>query len=151
MALIGSLQAKNTSTLEGILKSTVASHWSELSLGEGLVHVEYQTGAAGELDFIKIWDSKVWGEWHLICELWMRPLWSHVAGIHFGREFHSMDFARTLELAVASADTANLLPERRGFVQVFPPTAAEQSTVEPNTGKAPAPSEACATEQPAAA
>jgi hypothetical protein len=120
-------QATNTALLESTLKSTVASSWSELTLGKGLVHVEYQTGADGELDFIKIWASEVWGEWKLICELWMRPLWSHLSGVHFGSEFHSTDFARTLELAVGSVDATNMLPKHRGLVQVFPPSAAEQN------------------------
>jgi len=129
MTLISNLPATNIAHLESTLKSTVASCWSELALDEGLVHVEYQTGADSELDFIKIWTSKVWGEWTLVCELWMRPLWSHVSGIHFGSEFRSVDFARTLELAVSNIDTTNMLPEHRGFIQLFPPVAAGQGVV----------------------
>jgi len=129
MSSTNNLQATNTASLESTLMSTVKSSWSELTLGEGLVHVEYQTGADGGLDFIKIWLSKVWGEWKLVCELWMRPVWSHVAGVKFGSEFHSTDFERTLELAVGSVDTSMLLPNHRGFLQVFPPTAADPSPV----------------------
>jgi len=127
MKPISNLREPNTANLERTLKSAVASSWSELTLEKGIVRIEYQIGADGGLDFIKIWVSKVWGEWKLVCELWMRPLWSHACGIHFGSEFHSTDFARTLELAVGSVDATNLLPEHRGLIQVFPPSEPEQS------------------------
>jgi hypothetical protein len=91
----------------------------------GLIHIEYQTGADGVLDFIKIWASQVWGEWKLVCELWMRPLWSHIPGVRFGSEFHSVDFARRLELLVGNDDTATMFPNLRGSIQVSPPTAIQ--------------------------
>ena len=64
----------------------------------------------------------------MVCELWMRPLRSHVSGVHFGSEYHSSDFARTLELAVGSVDTTHMLPGHRGLVQVFPPDGAQSGS-----------------------
>jgi hypothetical protein len=122
-------RAVQAARLERTLKSTVVSSWSELmpESASGLIHVEYQTGADGELDFIKIWASRVWGEWKLVCELWMRPLWSHVSGVRFGGQFHSVDFARTLELMVGNACTTTMLPNLHGLIQVFTPTTIEQN------------------------
>jgi hypothetical protein len=129
MSSITNIQAKQAARLERTLKSAVVSRWSELmpDSASGLIHIEYQTGADGVLDFIKIWASQVWGQWNLVCELWMRPLWSHVSGVRFGSEFHSVDFARALELAVGSDDTSTMLPNLHGMIQVFPPTAVERS------------------------
>jgi hypothetical protein len=132
MSLITDLQATQAAQLERNLKSTVVSNWNELmpQAASGLIHIEYQTGADGVLDFIKIWESLVWGEWNLVCELWMRPLWAHVSGVRFGSAFHSVDFARALELVVSSDDTSAMLPNLKGMIQVFPPTATERSEAE---------------------
>jgi hypothetical protein len=53
--------------------------------GTGLIHIEYQSGTDGALEFLKIWESTVWGVWNLMCELWTHPRWSHATGIRFGR------------------------------------------------------------------
>lgn len=134
MSSIATIQAMQAARLERTLKSAVVSSWSELmpDSDSGLIHIEYQTGADGMLDFIKIWASRVWGQWNLVCELWMRPLWSHVSGVRFGSEFHSVDFARALELVVGSDDTSAMLPNLHGMVQVFPPTAVERSDADAN-------------------
>jgi hypothetical protein len=151
MTSLSNLQATNTTHLDSTLKSTVTAAWSELALDEGVVHVEYQTGADGMLDFIKVWSSKVWGEWKLVCELWMRPLWSHACGVQFGSGFHSIDFGRALELAVGNVDTTQMPQEYRGFIQVFPPSAVELSEAGAITKKALEHGVLPAPEQPAAA
>ena len=129
MTAITNLQAMQATRLDSTLRSTVVSSWSELmpELASGLIHIEYETGADSKLDYIKIWASRVWGEWMLVCELWMRPLWSHVSGVRFGSEFHSLDFARTLELRVRDDDKATMLPNVHGLIQVSPPTAIEMN------------------------
>lgn len=131
MTPIANQQRAQIDYLEHTLKSTVVQGWSEVmpELHSGLVHIEYQTGADGALDFIKIWESQVWGQWKLVCELWMRPLWSHVSGVRFGSEFHSANFGRTLELVVGN-DAPRLLPNLHGLIQVSPPTAAERTEAE---------------------
>jgi hypothetical protein len=121
-------QTLQRSYLEGRLKSAVVLGWDELmpDSTSGLIHVEYQAADEGSLDFLKIWASTIRGQWKLICEFWMRPLWSHSAGVRFGSEYHSVDFARTLELVLGPADAFSLAPNLRGLVQVSPPTEEER-------------------------
>ena len=38
------------------------------------------------------------------------PLWSHSAGVRFGSEYHSVDFARTLELVLGPVNAFSLAP-----------------------------------------
>lgn len=124
-------QSMHAARLDHILKSAVVWSWGEVmpDLATGLIHVEYQTGGDGTLSFIKVWASIVRGEWKLVCELWMQPLWSHVDGVRFGAGFHSLEFARTLELVVGNDHTA-MQPNLHGLIQAFPPTATERSDAE---------------------
>jgi hypothetical protein len=118
--------------LERILKYAVVLSWDELMTepASGLIHVEYQSGDDGSLDFLKVWASTSWGEWKLVCEFWVRPLWSHTTGLRFSNKYHSAELARTLELAIgkdaAFAGEANL----HGMVQVPPPTTIERNEAE---------------------
>jgi hypothetical protein len=114
--------------LERALDSAVVLSWNELMTDStsGLIHVEYQAGDDGSIDFLKIWASTTWGEWKLVCEFWIRPLWSHATGIRFCKEYHSVDFARTLEQLLGRVGDFAVLPNLHGLVQVFPPTEAER-------------------------
>ncbi len=93
----------------------------------GLLHIEYQTRSDGSLDFLFIWASAIRGYWNLVCELWTRPLWSHVAGIRFGDDYHFSDFTNRLNWVIAHENDYAKLPGRRGLIQVYPPSEAEQS------------------------
>jgi hypothetical protein len=127
-------ESKETQTvlLNRLLSSAVVLSWDELmpESTSGLIHIEYQTGDDGSLDFVKIWASTVWGEWKLVCELWMRPLWSHVTGIRFGGNYRSVEFARTLELVVDNENEFLVTPNLRGLVQVYPPNEEERREAE---------------------
>ena len=129
MAPLTDSQTTQTVRLDQMLESAVVLSWDELmpNSTSGLIHIEYQSGADGSLDFLKIWASTIWGQWKLICEFWVRPLWDHAAGVRFGSEFHSVDFARTLELVVGKDDKSAILPNLHGLLQVSPPTAVERS------------------------
>jgi hypothetical protein len=69
-----------------------------------LIHIEYQTGHDGSLDFLLIWASTNRGYWNLVCEYWIHPLWSHSTGLRFGNDYRSLEFAHGLELAVKHED-----------------------------------------------
>jgi hypothetical protein len=118
--------------LERMLKSAVVLSWDELMTdpASGLIHVEYQAGDDGSLDFLKVWASTIWGEWRLVCELWVRPLWSHTTGVRFGSEYHSAELARTLEFAVRKDGAFAGEPNLHGLIQVFPPTGVERKEAE---------------------
>ena len=87
MSLSNNQETANVARLERTLQSTVIAYWSVLMPegATGLIHIEYQSGTDGALEFLKIWESTVWGVWNLMCELWTHPRWSHATGIRFGR------------------------------------------------------------------
>jgi hypothetical protein len=129
MALSDNLKTANIARLESTLRSAVNAYWSVLMPegATGQIHIEYQSDTDGALEFIKIWESTVWGVWNLICEFWIYPRWSHATGIRFGKNFQSVSFARALELVVGSMKTTLSPPNYHGLIQSFPPTAAEQT------------------------
>lgn len=116
----------NTQHLNRMLESTVLLSWSQLMPDPepGLIHVEYKSGADGLLEYFKVWASTVRGVWHLVCDFWVRPMWSNPAGMHLGPNYNSADFARALELVVGS-ENSPIAPNVRGLVQVYPPSAVQ--------------------------
>lgn len=71
-----------------ILECAVILSWDEL-MGpstSGLVQIEYRTDAAYSLEYLKVWSSTVRGYANLVCEYWLRPLWSHVVGLQWVTE-----------------------------------------------------------------
>ena len=139
--------------LERILKSAVLLSWDELMTdpATGLIHVEYQAGDDGSLDFLKVWASTIWGEWKLVCEFWVRPLWSHTTGVRFAGEYHSAELARTLELAIGKDAAFAGEPNLHGLIQVFPPTEVERKEAERMVQTAPENCVCLPMEKPAAA
>jgi len=121
--------------LDQILESAVTQNWNELmpDSKSGLIHIEYETRSDGALDFLFIWASTIPGYWNLVCELWMRPLWSHVAGLRFGNDYHSADFTSKLEFVMAHVNEYANLPDRRGVIQIYPPAEVKGSIGRPST------------------
>jgi hypothetical protein len=125
-------QEAQTVLLNRLLSSAVVLSWDELMPDptSGLMHIEYQTGDDGSLDFVKFWSSTVWGEWKLVCELWMRTLWSHATGVRFGNDYHCVNLARTLEELAAYERPLSLVPGLRSLIQVFPPSDVQRREAE---------------------
>jgi hypothetical protein len=69
-------QQEQTDRLDRSLEYAAVQSWDELmpDPASGLIHVEYQTGSDGSLDFGKVWASVCRGHWKLVCEVWMRSL-----------------------------------------------------------------------------
>ena len=125
-------QPMQTARLDRTLEYAVVQSWDQLvsDSSSGLIQIEYQTGADGSLDFFKIWASTVRGRWDLICEFWAKPLWSHDTGLRFGADYHSVDFAHTLELVMRREDAFSKLPDQQGLIQISPPTPEERTAAE---------------------
>jgi hypothetical protein len=109
--------------LECALQSAVAQNWDDLmpDSKSGLIHIEYQTGDDGSLDFLLIWASTVRGYWDLVCEFWVRPLWSYTIGLRFSKNYHSVEFGRTLKHLMKDGSAFLELPDKHGLIQVYPP------------------------------
>ena len=128
MVPITDLQLMQTISLDRALEYAVIQGWDEVmpDRTSGLIHIEYQTGENGSTDFFKVWASIVRGSWKLVCELWMRPLWSHSTGLRFENNYHSEALAHNLELIMGQEDTFPRLPEKVGLIQIYPPTQEER-------------------------
>lgn len=128
MMPITSSPTMQTARLDHTLEYAVIQNWDELMPGPtpGLIHVEYQTGPDGSLYFLKVWATTIRGCWNLICEFWMQPLWSHAMGLRLGKDYHCDNFAHTLEFVLRNENSISKLPNKRGLIQVSPPTKEER-------------------------
>lgn len=123
MMQISASQSEPTLQLECALQSAVAQNWDELmpDSKSGLIHIENQNGDDGSLDFLLIWASSVRGYWDLVCQFWVRPLWSHTVGLLFSNNYHSETLAHTLKSLMGQEGTFAKLPGKHGLIQVYPP------------------------------
>jgi hypothetical protein len=121
-------QLTQTISLDRALEYAIVQSWDELmpDRTSGLIHIEYQTGEDGSTDFLQVWVSIVRGSWKLVCDLWMRPLWSNTTGLHFENDYHSEALARNLDFIMGQEETFPRLPERVGLIQIYPPTQEER-------------------------
>jgi hypothetical protein len=128
MPAITDSQTMQTISLDRGLEYAVIQSWDELMPDRtaGLIHIEYQTGSDGSIDYLKVWASITRGTWKLACELWMRPLWSHAAGLRFENDYHSDALGNNLELILGQEKGIPRLPDQAGLIQVHPPTQEER-------------------------
>lgn len=126
------LQTTQAARLDRALESAVILNWDALmpQSDAGLIHLEYQTGADGALDFFTVWESTVWGRWNLICEFWMRSLWSHATGLSFSNDYHCEPLARALKSVMEHEGLYRKLPNRHGLIQIYPPTPEKRSAAQ---------------------
>jgi hypothetical protein len=129
MTSITGSQPMQTARLDRTLEYAVVQSWDELmpDSNSGLIHIEYQTGSDGSVDFLSVWTSTIRGHWNRVCEFWMKPLWSHATGLGFSSDPHSVDFAHTLELVMGRENAFLKLPDQHGLIQIHPPTRDERS------------------------
>jgi hypothetical protein len=132
MTPITDTQPMQTDRLDHALESAVIQSWDELmpTSTSGLIQIEYQTGDDGLIEFLMIWASTIRGHWKLVCEFWMRPLWSHATGLRFSNDYHSAAFAHTLDLVMGHENAFSKLPDQHGLTQVYPPTQEERREAE---------------------
>jgi hypothetical protein len=125
---IADSQRMQSIRLDCALSYAVIQSWDQLMPDptSGLIHIEYQTGENGSTDFLKFWASTIRGSWKLVCEFWIRPLWSHTAGLRFDNGCQSEDFAHNLECVMGEEETLPKLPERVGLIQISAPTQDER-------------------------
>jgi hypothetical protein len=128
------LNVIQTARLDSALKRAVIESWHELmpDSPSGLIHIEYQTGDDGSLEFLKIWASTTWGYWNLVCEMWMRALWSNALGLRFANDYHSATFAKALDLAMGQGRSDLNLANQHGLIQVDACSSNERTEVNPS-------------------
>jgi hypothetical protein len=85
-------------SIEWALECAALLGWNDLlrySKPE-LVHLRYETGAQGTLDYLTLWSSAKRGEWDLVCEYWMKADQWHQAGLNFSNGHASAVLGRVL-------------------------------------------------------
>jgi|SRR6185503_11184977 len=128
MLAITDSQTMQSVSLDRALEYAVIQNWDELMPDRtaGLIHIEYQTGSDGVIEFLKVWSSIARGTWKLVCEMWMRPLWSHVTGLRFENSYRSESLSKNLELIMGQEQTFSRVSEQAGLIQIHPPTEEER-------------------------
>jgi hypothetical protein len=128
MLAITDSQTMQSISLDRALEYAVIQSWDELMPDRtaGLIHIEYQTGSDGVIEFLKVWSSVARGTWKLVCELWMLPLWSHATGLQFENNYHSDALGNNLELIMRQEKGFPRAPDQAGPIQVYPPTQEER-------------------------
>jgi hypothetical protein len=128
MPAITDSQTMQPVSLDRALEYAVIQSWDELMPDRtaGLIHIEYQTGNDGVIEFLKVWSSIARGTWKLVCELWMRPLWSHATGLRFENDYCSETLSNHLELIMEQEQSFPRSSEQAGLIQIHPPTQAER-------------------------
>ncbi len=125
------LHAYTSTQISRVLQSAVILSWDELIPRDtsGSVHIEYGTGAAGAIDFLKILSSTTRGHWNLVCEYWATSKWDHSVGMTFGTVPCPPRVALSIETLVQHQGEFAALngASPNGIIQVFCPTAEERS------------------------
>jgi hypothetical protein len=117
--------------LDCALEAAVVAHWNDLmpdSPARGAMEILYGTAADHILQYLKVLSSETRGYWNLVCEYWLKPLWSHSVGLSFAREAHSAEFAAALTLLVKREGIFVGLPSPDRSIQISCPTPSEQNT-----------------------
>jgi len=81
--------------LDQALEAAVVAHWNELMPGtaaRGAMEIVYGTAIDHTLDYLKVFSSENRGYWNLVCEYWLKSLWSHSVGLTFVSETYSTEF-----------------------------------------------------------
>jgi hypothetical protein len=117
------------STFDYALHCAVTANWKDLTLGSPItaMQVEYRTGSARSLEYLKLWCSTLRGHWQLICEYWMKPTGTHQQGVTFAHTYSSTGLVRMLDVIMGHQEAfPQLSPDLLdGLVQVAAPTATQ--------------------------
>lgn len=119
-------------TFDYALHCAVTANWKDLTLGSPItaMQVEYRTGSARSLEYLKLWCSSVRGHWQLICEYWMQPAGTHQQGVTFAKTYSSAGLVRMLDVIMRHQQAfPQLSPDLLdGLVQIAAPSATQTTT-----------------------
>lgn len=82
-----------------VLADAVVLSWNDVipDSKSGLIHIEYQSGSPGSVEFVKVWASAIRGDWSLICGYWMNSGMTNKSGLRFGIGQKAAELGRSLE------------------------------------------------------
>jgi hypothetical protein len=115
--------------LDRLLESAVILNWDELTASStsGLIRVEHRSDADHSLEYLKVWSSSGRGFDQLVCEYWVRPIWSHQVGLQWASGHNSERFGKMLSDALQREDACPMGGGQDGSIQIYPPTELERA------------------------
>lgn len=135
MITVESQSSSQLRQLRDALGESVVVNWNDLMPDRafGLIHVEYESGKEQSIGWLKIWSSRQWGHWDLICEYWMHEHPSGTIGLTFANGHRSAGFAEDLESIMQNQHMFELPNNGRscGLIQIYPPDAPPGSNTLP--------------------
>lgn len=119
-------QACNAVPLNRILNSAVIVNWDSIALGSAVasVRIEYQTGAEGSVETLKLWARRN-EYWSLVCDCSPHFAWSD--GPRFANGYHSRSLGRLLQSILLNQNLfgPDCGPHASGKVDIGTPTSQE--------------------------
>ena len=119
-------QPCNPVPLDRILNSAVIVNWDSLALGSVMaaVRIEYQTGAEGSVQTLKLWARRN-EYWSLVCDCSPHFAWSD--GPRFANGYHSRSLGRLLQSILLNQNMfcPDCGPHARGKVDIVAPTSQQ--------------------------
>ncbi len=124
------LQTVGSISFDEVLAAAVVLSWNDLmpEPSSGLIHIEYHVESLGPVEFLKVWESTIRGEWSLICDYWMRAGGSHESALRFVSAYKSTGLEQALQSILQHQEMFLLgaAPGEDRMIQVFPPTDPER-------------------------
>ena len=120
--------ALEATRFDRILECAVMLSWHDLMRdAPGQVHIECSNAADRSVEFLKIWSSRVRGNWSLVCEYWMEPRTTITAGVTYSNGYASDAFSGMLHMIMQHQGTfpSSSLPLGMDLIQINAPTAGE--------------------------
>lgn len=117
--------------LDKAFEFAVILAWDDLTKTSELrsARVEYQCAPGTSLDNVKIWSSKAWGYYDLVCDYWTGSSPTHPSGVRFRNGHGSDKLAETLGFIMKNQGqfTRGADSCRDGLVLIDPPAAEERT------------------------
>jgi len=115
-------------SLERKLECATLMGWKDLSTRNvpERIHLEYDAGAQGKVEHLKIWSSIKRGEWDLVCDYWLIANEVNRAGTTFSNGFASDRLEHSLDSIMKHQERFPIATRASfGLIQVRRPTDEE--------------------------
>ena len=120
--------AVQATTFDRILECAVMLNWNDLMRDTpGQVHIECSNAADRTVEFLKIWSSRLRGNWSLVCEYWMEPRATIAAGVTYSNGYASIALSEMLHMIMQhqGAFPSNYQPLGMDLIQIKAPTTGD--------------------------
>jgi hypothetical protein len=120
--------AVQATTFDRILECAVMLSWHDVMRdADGQIHIECSNDADRSVEFLKVWSSRLRGNWSLVCEYWMEPRATIAAGVTYSNGYASAGLSEMLDMIMQhqGAFPSTSLPLGTDLIQIHKPTASD--------------------------